>query len=156
MAPGRKTGGRDYQKGHQAPGPGRPAIPWDQKQAWLKIQEMRSIANVSFQEKLAKYMAMSADALVKLQKDQSLPADEMVMVKAFIRAANSASLKVLQTMKILAAGPEPKQVELSGPGGEPLSPFTGKPVGEIVAAYEEVQRQLKERECKSTGKSPRG
>lgn len=140
-----------FKKGN-AGGPGRPAVPPDQKEAWRQVQEMRAVASVAFQEKIEKYRNKSVQELLKLQKDHSLPADDMVMVKAFIRAANAASLGTLTTLRTLAAGPEVKQVELSGPGGEPLHPLANVPDAELIATYQEVQLQIRERQCKSTQK----
>lgn len=143
--------GSRFQKGCPG-GPGRTPVPVDQKEAWKKVQEMRAVASVAFQEKLEKYQNKSVQELLKLQKDHTLPADDMVMVKAFIRAANVATLGTLTTLRTLAAGPEVKQVELSGPGGEPLHPLANVPDAELIATYQEVQLQIRERQCKSTPK----
>lgn len=149
---GVKTGGKNFEPGC-APGPGRPAIPYEEKMALKRIKEMRGVANLAFQERFAKYASTPIGELIKLQQDQTLSAEDTIIVKALIHIANRPYMSSIAVMKTLATGPEPKQVQLSGLDGEPLSPFQGATVADLLAAYQELQKKIKGPEkCKSTAK----
>ena len=129
-------------------GPGRPHLPFEHKVTLARINELRGVASEHLQLAIEEYRRKPIEDLAALSKDYSLPAYRMIIARAFITEAKDPSFKCLQEMRNLIAGPELK-LEVTGPGGEPLNTLSGKTPEELVAAWREIQNQIKERECKS-------
>jgi len=59
----------------------------------------------------------------------------------------------LSLMINLLCGPEPKQLEVSGPDGESFQPSVSLTVEQLTILWQEAQKTLKEARCKTTSLS---
>lgn len=78
MGYGKKTGGKDFQKG-QAGGPGRPATPDD-------LKNVKKLSTNEMQALLAKYLRMSKGQLIALHKDPDVPAIDLLVMSIIQKA----------------------------------------------------------------------
>lgn len=147
---GTKTGGRDFKPGNPG-GPGRPRIPEDQKIAMQKIKGMRSAITLELQEAYFELVHLPPDELTKLanSKDSSPGTSLKLLVARSLVYAMKGKASELQIHKELMCGPEPKQFELSGPGGEPLSPLASYSEEKLLATLSVLDELIREAECKS-------
>lgn len=78
MARGRKTGGRDFQKG-QPGGPGRPRLPDD-------IKQSRALTKIELERILNKFMFLSIKEIDAISKDTTSIAIESVVASIVLKA----------------------------------------------------------------------
>lgn len=107
---------------------------------------MRGNFNFEIQQIFDTYQFLSIEELTILSEDKRLPAWRAAIARALLKIAISGNPKEIETIKNIAGGPEVKQVELSGRDGAPLNPLAEKSPDELVATWNELQRQMKERE----------
>lgn len=137
MARGRKTGGRDFVKGD--PRCGRPKIPDDHKEALRQVQAWREENRFEYQEAFRRVAMFSVDELQEFAKGTSSRVVDLLVARAILRVLQSARIRDLETLRFLMCGDEPKQIELSGPGGEPLRPFAAASREELLVAWQKLQ-----------------
>lgn len=153
MTHGRKTGGRDFKPGNPG-GPGRPKVPDDMKLAYIAVQQSRSALRFMWNLYYDELVHLPQSELLKLVGDKEHPADPQVPVlkllvaRSIVYAMSRGRAQDLLIHKDLMCGPEPKQFELSGPGGEPLTPFADFSQEKLAAAFTALDQLIKEAECK--------
>jgi hypothetical protein len=158
MAKGKKTGGRDFQPGAK-PGPGRPRAPEDEKLAFASVKASRSRIRFDWQQFYEELVELSQSELQSLvgSKDvppaPDVPVLKLLVARALLYAMRTGRAFELQVHKDLMCGPDPKQVELSGPGGEPLSPMANYSEAQLARAHAALDKAIKEAECSSTQNS---
>lgn len=158
---GKKTGGRDFKPGCP-PGPGRPKAPEDLKLAFASVQKLRSDLRYDWQHYYRELLDMNQEELQKLvggktpegkviqSSEPGAPVLKLLVARSILYAMRSGKAFEVQTHRDMMCGPEPKQVELSGPGGEPLSPLAGYNQEKLAAAFATLDKIVQESECKST------
>lgn len=145
---GRKTGGRDFQKGC-APGPGRPKMPEDEKLAWKEIKQSRQRGRYEIARLFAKFQDYEYAELLKFVKRTDVPVLELLVARGMTRVLTAGKTHDLETLIEMMCGPEPKQVELSGPDGEPLSQLGSLSTEQLVAVHAEVNKIIQKAEEKN-------
>jgi len=159
MAKGKKTGGRNFPKGW-AGGPGRPKMPEDQKIAWQEVQRMRSKHRHDWMSCFEKFVDMPMEQITafigtKDAPNTTAPVIELLVARSILRVMSSGKANDFDTLREMMCGPEPKQLQISGPDGEALSsPLAKYNAEELAKAYLELDRLIKEEECKSTQTQP--
>lgn len=116
MALGKKTGGRDIQKGQVLNPKGRPRLPEYLKKA-------RKMNKALFQEILQKYMSCNITQLKKHLDDSQraeskITALEVVVIKVLYEAMKKGDEKKLDFLLTRLIGKVKDEVEVSGNGGE--------------------------------------
>jgi hypothetical protein len=164
MAKGKKTGGRDFQKGEKWTGnaSGRPSIPKDQKVAFEAVKQLRSDLRFGWQHHYRELMDMTLDQVQAIvggklpdgtivpSSDPTAPMLKLLVARSILYAMRSGKASEVQVHREMMCGPEPKQFELSGPGGEPLPPLSGYNQEMLAAAFATLDKIVRESECKST------
>lgn len=138
MAKGKKTGGRNFVKGHPG-GPGRPKMPDDFKVAWGQIQTIRNETRYEFANAYKKVQEYSVEMLQAFVKKTDTAVVELLVARCLLGVLSKAKVQDVAQLQELMCGPEPKHVELSGPNGEPLSPVTKLSTEELAQAYAALQ-----------------
>lgn len=160
MAPGRKTGGRNFVVGNPG-GPGRPGVPKEEREAMALLkasrQNLRGLWNIYYdelsewtQDQLQKLIGGRHPDTKKIipSSDPSAPVLKLLVARGILYAMRTGKASELQAHKEMMCGPEPKQVELSGPNGEPLSPLGKYTPEQLAAVYTALDSLIKEAECK--------
>jgi hypothetical protein len=135
-------------------------VPEDQRQALKEIERLRlkgSHAWATYYSELADLTVSELRSLVgtKDRPPADIPVLKLVIARGMLYAMSSGKGHELQAHRDLMCGPERKQIELSGPDGESLNPASKLTPEQIAAAYQEVDRIIREAEqCKSTPNSP--
>lgn len=156
MTYGRKTGGRNFTKGNPG-GPGRRPIPEEERQQRKEIEKFQAVARYRFAEAWSKLETFSISQLqsfadLKNPSTADVPVVELMLARMLLRAMNTGKPFDISQIREMMCGTDPKQIELSGAGGEPLIPFQGVPAADLVVVFREVQRAIQENECKSMEK----
>lgn len=103
MAIGRKTGGRDWEKGKPG-GPGRPKLPENLRTNWrLTKTEFESIAQ--------KYLDMDQDQLKALKADPKLRVVDAYMVSIILRGIETGEVGPFEWLMQRHVGKVKEQVE---------------------------------------------
>lgn len=84
MAYGRKTGGRDIQKGQVLNPKGRPKISQE-------VREARKLTQVEFEKACGKLLFMDVDGIKALVGDHKTPMIEAIIGKILLKAMNESS-----------------------------------------------------------------
>lgn len=159
---GGKTGGRDFQPGVSGNLAGRPKAPPDQKAAMSEVRAIQSELRFDWQHFYRELCALpqrEIQALVggKTRDGNIIPSSEpdapvlkLLVARSLLYAMRTGRAFEVQTHRDMMCGPEPKQVELSGPGGEPLSPLANYNQEKLAAAFAALDKIVQESECKST------
>ena len=107
MAKGRKTGGRDFQKGYKPPG-GRPKHPED-------ILKVRPLTNVEFQAILNSYLTMDKDELKALAEAPGTPMLRVIMANLILSAGKGDQFRLeFMLNRLIGKVPDqPKDVNLN-------------------------------------------
>lgn len=88
MAQGKKTGGRDIQKGQVLLGAGRPKLPEDLKSA-------RKLNRIEFEETVNKYLFMSFRELQEKMRDPEIPMLDLSICTLLVKASSLGCQKRL-------------------------------------------------------------
>lgn len=119
MALGKKTGGRDYKKGHKNPGPGRTPLSEE-------IREARELTKVTLLEALNKYLNLSYTELKKISSEGNKAVSDMIVIRLLLHAAIKSDPSRINLVWDRVVGPVPKKIE----GGE-----EGVPIKLIIEDY---------------------
>lgn len=106
MAKGKKTGGRDIQKGQVLNPHGR-RTPED-------IKTLRSHNKFEIERCLTKYLHMSMSELTAISQDGSLSALEMACVRLMIKGAGKGDYRVMDFIFNRLIGKVKEHIELGG------------------------------------------
>jgi hypothetical protein len=157
VAYGKKTGGRNFKPGNKFGVP-RKAMPQEWKDAMKEIREGQKNATWKYARAYARMQDMTASELRKFVGTKDKPGEdapivELIAARGILKVLASPAIKEIAALRELMCGPEPKRVEVSGPGGEPLlNPLAAMPPAELVAAYHAVLKTIQEPECNSMQK----
>lgn len=147
MAKGKKTGGGPlFQKGNPG-GPGRPIIPEDEKELRKQLQKQQADARWDWQAALNKYRSISLKELRALSTDESLTGVELAVIRCRILVATKPRPKDIAALLKIECGADPKQIEVSGPGGEPIDLFANISSDRLAKAFAKLEVEEK---CHST------
>jgi hypothetical protein len=159
---GGKTGGRDFPPGVSGNPAGRPKAPLDQKLAMQKVRAMQSEMRFDWQHYYRELSALPQEQLQRLvggrtpdgevipSSEPDAPVLKLLVARSILYAMRSGKAVEVGAHRDMMCGPEPKQVELSGPGGEPLGQLSGYTQEKLAAAFATLDRIVQESECKST------
>lgn len=110
MAKGKKTGGRDFKKGHKG-GPGKPPVPPD-------LRAARDLTRLEFERTANKYLFMKKLDFQKAINDPEIPMFELMMANIVFKATTEGDERRLEFLCSRLIG---KVVQpLSGPDGKAL------------------------------------
>jgi len=113
MAKGKKTGGRNFLVGKPG-GPGRPpSIP--------ELKEIPRITKDSFNRMVSKVLVQHRHNLKDILSDPSSTNLEVALAKIIDKMQVHGDYNRLDALLNRLIGPAPKQIEISGPDGEPLA-----------------------------------
>lgn len=113
MAKGRKTGGRDFQKGQKG-GPGRPPVPDD-------IKAARALNTVEFERIANQYLYLSPYEIRLKLSDPSTTAIENAVGRIILQAITKGDQTRLQFFLDRLLGKVKEKHEHSGPDGAPIT-----------------------------------
>ena len=136
-----KINGREatqFKPGHPG-GPGRPKVPFELKEAWKRINDTRGESLEGWVNILSETRNLSYQDLISLSKDESQDVIRLTIARARIFLASKPNpTNILKWLRI-ECGAEPKQVEISGPGGESLSPLSGIPKEALLEVFWKIK-----------------
>jgi hypothetical protein len=158
----RKTGGRDFVKGHPAhPRAGRPRLPPENREAMLLLHQNRQnlrvlwscyyeeLAHLSAQELLELVGGRTPEGRTIMPKDPTTPVLKLLIARAILHTMRTGKPFDVGIHRELMCGPEPKQLEVSGPNGESLTPLSHMSAQQLANAVQTLDQLLKEAECRS-------
>lgn len=170
MAPGRKTGGRNFRSGDAWTGNrnGRPSVPTDQKLALALVQQLRGEARAHLSiychelihlthEELQKVVGYKR--MVKRGKKEveeivpptpGTPVLKLLLARSFLTAMRTGKPFDVSVLKDLICGPEPKNINIGGEAGEPLAALAKFNQLQLASLFTVLDDVVKEAECKST------
>lgn len=166
MARGKKTGGRDFPPGVSGNPAGRKPMPREERDAWQQIKAMRLENRYDWQHHYRELVAMTpaqlqalvggktAEGTVIPSSEPDAPVLKLLVARSILYAMRTGKSSELSAHRDMMCGPEPKQVELSGPDGAPLSPLANYTQEQLSQAFTALDTIIKEYECKSTPSSP--
>jgi hypothetical protein len=128
-------------------------VPEDQKIAWAEVQQMRANMRHRYASSFEKLQSLGLDELQTFVKRKDVPVIELLVARAMLRVTSSPRAADVDKVREMMCGPEPKQVELSGPGGEPLSPMGNLSQEKLAAAFTALDRIVREAECQQQTQS---
>jgi hypothetical protein len=107
MAKGRKTGGRNFQKGYKPPG-GRPKAPDD-------IVKVRGLTNTEFQAVLNYFLTMDREELKQVAEAPGTPMLRVIMANLILKAGagDQFRLEFILNRLIGKVPDQPKEVNLN-------------------------------------------
>lgn len=105
MAKGKKTGGRDIQKG-QVLNPNGRRLPAD-------IKELRAHNKFEVERCLTKYMHMSVRELNELKEDMSLTGLELASVRLVLKGSVGADYRIMDFLFNRTIGKVKEQIEIN-------------------------------------------
>jgi hypothetical protein len=156
MAKGKKTGGKNFAEGNPG-GPGRPKIPEEERQALAVLKRMRKDNRHLWNAYYEELISLTNSELTAIIGTKDRPANphtpvlKLVIARSLRHAMSTGRAFELQVHREMMCGPEPKQVELSGPEGEPLSPlgkYTQEQLASVFAAADKIVKEADA--CSST------
>lgn len=128
---GKKTGGKNFEKGHPG-GPGRPPTTEEEK-------KLRKLTQTTFQTILDRFFHMPMEELVKMSKDQlKLTGIEAMVLFVMLKAIQHGDYKRLSFLLDRTIGKVPERHELTGLDGtaiqtQALSHLTDEEIEERIA-----------------------
>jgi hypothetical protein len=111
MAKGKKTGGRDFYKGHKLtpPGPGRPAVS-------PQIKAIKQLNATKLAEMLNEFINMDKEALIAKSKDPSTTVFELIICSILKNAYDKGDQQRINFILDRLVGKVKDQVEHTGDG----------------------------------------
>jgi hypothetical protein len=109
MAKGFKTGGRDFKKGHNAPGPGRPAVS-------KELQATRQLNSSELVRILNELVHADKETLITKTKDPKTTVFELIICSILKNAYDKGDQQRINFILDRLVGKVKDQVEHSGDG----------------------------------------
>lgn len=91
MAKGKKTGGRNFEKGNVPVGNGRPRLPDE-------IKQIRKLTTAEFIERFNKYLYMDRDEIRALAEKRSVEVIDLCILNSLIRCIKDGDYATLDKM----------------------------------------------------------
>lgn len=135
MAAGRKTGGRDFKKGHPG-GPGRPPIDPETKAA-------RHLNHATVTAAIQRYYNLSLAELQALFVSKDTPSGDLMIISVMIKAIKEGDYKRLDMLLNRSCGRVKQTLEHAGVDGKPIE-FSALTPEEKKARMSQIFNQIKD------------
>jgi hypothetical protein len=113
MAKGRKTGGRNWQKGETGNPKGAPKTPED-------VKALRKLNGPEFDRVANKYLFLTKAEIVKIVNDPTTPSLELIVASVIHKAIIEGDAKRLEYLLMRVIGKVAQPIQHAGPDGGPI------------------------------------
>lgn len=141
MAPGKKSGGKNFQPGQSGNPAGRPATVSEE------LREAKKLLRDQFELTVIECAKLTFPELDKLIQDPTTPALKLMVASVMVKGVSLGDPGRMSFFLDRLVGPVPKAVELSGAQGQPLSPLMNFTTIELTSMLGEIQKLIKEKGC---------
>jgi hypothetical protein len=114
MAKGRKTGGRNWQKGETGNPKGAPKTPED-------VKALRRLNGPEFDRVANKFLFLTKAEIVRILNDAATPSLELIVASVIHKAIIEGDAKRLEYLLMRVIGKVAQPIQHAGPDGGPIA-----------------------------------